>query len=516
MGGMSAPAVGANACSIGSGRNARLAIFPWKKSEGDNGGTPEPAWSPQPEKAVVFFDRARDMQEAGNHEYAVQLWLRGLRFEPTNMAAITGLAQSMGGFLNESGSKKGLSKDTLAAIEGKAEIDKYLNALIEWMLRHKDPGYAVRAAELSAKLGFIEPTRWIAERAFGLNLQDKKPRKDLFLKLSECFAAVGSFDVSIRVAEEALKLNPADAELAVKIRNLSAQSAMSKGGYAQTGEAGGFRANVRDADKQRLLEESDKLSKTGDTLDRLIAVSKADHESRPSDMAALQKYVRLLLDRGTPMDENAAYELLMSAYMTSQQFNLRQLAGDIRIKQGRRKVAEAKEMLEAAPGDSMVQSIVQSANEDLSNLEIAEYKIRLDAYPTDTSIKYELGRRYFESGHFGECIEFLQQTQSDPKFRVGSLSMLGQAFLKLDYVPEAIEMFRQAADLRDLTPETEIELKYLLLCALQHRAETDRDLAAAEEAEKVASAITIKQFSFKDVRSRRDVVKKLIGSIRGG
>ena len=94
--------------------------------------------------------------------------------------------------------------------------------------------------------------------------------------------------------------------------------------------------------------------------------------------------------------------------------------------------------------------------------------------------------------------------------------MLGQAFLKLDYVPEAIEMFRQAADLRDLTPESELELKYLLLCALQHRAETDRDLAAAEEADKVASAITIKQFSFKDVRSRRDSVKKLIVSIRGG
>ncbi len=492
-----------------------MAIFPWKKSDEDKGASLDPAWSAQPEKATVFFDRARDMLEAGNNEYAVQLWLRGLRFEPTNMAAISGLAQSMGAFLNENG-KKSLSKDTLAAIEGKAEIDKYLNSLIDWMLRPKDPGYAVRAAELAAKLGFIEPTRWIAERAFGLNLSDKKPRKDLFLKLSECFAAVGSFDVSIRVAEEALKLNPADAELAVKIRNLSAQSAMSKGGYANTGEAGGFRANVRDADKQRMLEESDKLAKSGDTLDRLIAGAKADYEARPSDMAALQKFTRLLLDRGTQVDENTAHDILMPAYVESQQFSLRQMAGDIRIKQARRKVTEAKQMLESAPDDSMVRSIFDSANEDLANLEIAEYRIRLDAYPTDTSIKFELGRRYFESNHFGECIEFLQQTQTDPKFRVGSLSMLGQAFLKLDYVPEAIEMFRQAADLRDQSPEVELELKYLLLCALQHRAETDRDLASAEEAEKVASAITIKQFSFKDVRTRRDTVKKLILAIKGG
>lgn len=494
-----------------------LALFPWKKADQTSESTEaEPAWQPQPDKAATFFDKARTVHETTNFEYAIQLWLGGLRFEPTNMPAIQGLARSMANFLSDPKNKKGLSKETLAPISGKAEVDRFLTALVDWMLRPDgDAILPTRAAELAGKLGFIEPTKWIAERAFAANQKDKRPRKEIYLKLSDAFAAVGSFDVSIRCAEAALKVDPTDADLALKIRNLSAQSAMNKGGFNQTGQAGGFRANLRDAERQKQLEEADRVVKTGDTIERVIAAAEADYATRVLDISALNKLVRALLERGTPPDENRAYDLLMQGYMATQTFSLRQMAGDIRIRQARRKVAEAKQMAEKAPGDAMVASILNSAEEDLAKLEITEYKARLEAYPTDMSLKYELGRRYFESGMYGECIEYLQQSQNDPKNRVASLNMLGQAFLKVDYISEAVEMFRQALENRDIGAETDLDLRYGLLMALQTKAEHEKDLAAAEEADKVASSITIKQFTYRDVRQRRDAVKKLITALKG-
>ena len=49
---------------------------------------------------------------------------------------------------------------------------------------------------------------------------------------------------------------------------------------------------------------------------------------------------------------------------------------------------------------------------------------------------------------------------------------------------------------------------------LQMKAEQDRDLAAAEEADKLSSAIAIQQISYRDIRDRRDAIKTLILSLR--
>ena len=51
--------------------------------------------------------------------------------------------------------------------------------------------------------------------------------------------------------------------------------------------------------------------------------------------------------------------------------------------------------------------------------------------------------------------------------------------------------------------------------ALQGVAGDERSLSAAEEAEKIASAILIKQFNYRDVRGRRDELKKLILELKG-
>jgi len=69
-------------------RGCDLAIFPWKKSDGKDGAQSpqaEAAVEYSPEKADKFFQHARAMFEASNHEYSAQLWLGGLRLDPNNL-----------------------------------------------------------------------------------------------------------------------------------------------------------------------------------------------------------------------------------------------------------------------------------------------------------------------------------------------------------------------------------------------------------------------------------------------
>jgi tetratricopeptide (TPR) repeat protein len=152
--------------------------------------------------------------------------------------------------------------------------------------------------------------------------------------------------------------------------------------------------------------------------------------------------------------------------------------------------------------------------EDLNKLEVGEFKLRVEAYPSDLVRKFELGKRLFVAGDLDGAIGLLQEAQNDPKNRVASLMYLGQAFVKIDYVDEAIETFRRALDSREISPETTLELRYYLVTALQAKAESTRDITTAEEAEKIAASITAQQFAYRDIRARRDAVKKLVNEIR--
>lgn len=482
---------------------------------------PSPQETPEssnfdPKKAQKFFEHAATVDATGNYEYALQSWLSGMKQDPSSRIGVEGLFGSLGRFMNETGGKKGVSKEVERTVGGKSDLERYLASLLEWGQKPTEPSLAVRAMELGARLNLVEPVKWIGERAAAIVLRNPKPRKDLIVKVSESFEKVGVFDKAVSAAEAALRLDPVDGALAAKIRNLAAQSTMNKGGYEKAGQEGGFRQNIRDLDKQRQLEAQDRITKSSETVDSLIASAEKDYESRPHDLYAIEKYCKALLDRGQAADEERAHTVLTKTWEETKQFRFREMSGEIRLRQARRRYIDAKKHLETNPGDPAAQARHDKDYETWGTLEITEHKLRVENYPTDLVRKFLLGERYFAMNRYEEAIEMFQQSQGEPRYRGRSLSFLGQSFLKLEWASEAVDTFRSALDVRDLAPDTQLELQYFLMCALQAKAESDRDVAAVEEAEKLASTIAIKSISYRDIRLRRDAVKKLSQSLKSG
>jgi len=511
-----------------------LALFGKKKSDDDGqsgdgaaGGNgagkggekagadaPAAAFQSHPDKASRFFTHAQTVHDSTQYEYAMQLWLNGLRQDPTSMRALESFFKSCAAFLMDPATKAP-SKETTKQFDGKGDLERYLGALLNWGMKPTDALLAVKATEAAGKLGLTEQTYWLGDRAMDKIRSEKKPRKDLYLKLVEVFSKIGAFEKSVEALEAAVRMDPSDGRLAAELRNLSAQATMSKGGYDQTGEAGGFKANIRDADKQRHLEEQERIVKTDETIDRLLKVEEEDYQRRPDDPAAINKYAKRLIERGRPEDEKRAAEVLKKAYESTKQFRFREMSGDLLLRRANRKLLEFRDKAAAAPDNAAAATTYKRAQAEYARMELEEFKSRVEAYPTDLGLKFELGKRYFEMDDIDSAIPLFQEAQSDAKRRVEAQNYLAQSFQKIDYIDEAINTYQQALEAhRSPNDDTGMALRYGLMCALQVKAEAERDLAVAEEADKLASGIAIQQFGYRDIRVRRDALKKLIGELK--
>lgn len=466
-----------------------------------------------PEKAKKFFDRARSVHDTGQYEYAMSLWLQGLRFEPSNIDAVRAFFASSDQ-LRAAGTAK-VSKETLSAVAGSTPVHKYLATMLDWAQRINEPDAAVRCIEAITALKIRELVRLLGPSALGVCAKAQRLRKAWFVNLMECFVKAECNDLAVQAGEIGCRLDPADTRLATDVRNLSAQATMDKGGYENTGSEGGFRSNIKDAEKQRLLNEERGMLRSEDGQQRALLAAKADYEANPKDKPTIAKYLKTLMDRGTPTDDVTAIEVAEKAYAETQEFRWRKVAGEIPLRRGRIELKALKAAMEKNPQDAAAREAFLKAEQTQLELEIKELSLQVEAYPTDLPLKFELGKRFLLNKQFDQAIEQLQKAKADMKQQADVSVYLGRAFQAIGWQADATEIYRGALDQHaDANDPVGMELRYGLLVSLQTQAEETRDLNLAQEGDKIAAAITIQQFSFKDVRQRREQLKALIAQLR--
>jgi len=473
-------------------------------------------------KAKDFFKHAKAAHDSLNYPYAMTLWLNGLRQYPMSMDGLEGFLTSAVTFIEsdlDDKAKKRALKEARAGVNSKGRQGKYALSLFDFGTNLTELGTALKAAENAAALTCRDAAKYIATRAFKIAAADpKKQKKDNYIRLMSTFESIEAYDLAVQAGNSAMITDRSDGDLANRVRNLGAKATMSKGGFDDVGEEGGFRKNIRDADKQRQLQEGEQISKTDTVKDRLVLEAESDYKSRPEDGGAIEKYGRALRERGTNTDELKAIALYTKAHKDTGQFKFRQTSGEIQIRRARRDVSRARLLLEKAPDDVIAKTKLEGAAQTLIDLEISEYALRVEKYPTDLGIKYELGRRYAQQGKHNEAIEQFQLAQEDAKIRRHVLLAMAHAFMALGgWLDEAVQTYRSAlVGIQDEKSDLGLEIRYGLMVALHAKGEADRDLEAGEEADKLAAGIAIQSFGFRDIRERREKIKALIGELKGG
>jgi len=501
-----------------------LAIFGKKKDGGDNAndkaGEKAPkakagGFAPDPAKAASWFKHAEVSHQSTNYEYAMTCWLKGLAFDPANREALENYYKSAQAFA-AGRPKPGPTKEQVKNIDGKGPISKYQMALLQWGGKPLDAAAALKAVEAASALQLREIAAWLGEFAIRAARAEAKPRKDAFVKLLDVFQKNELWALATKAGEDAVHLDRSDGALADRVKQMSAKAAMTAGGYEDT-EEGGFRKNIRDSEAQEKIRQQASVVKSEDAAASAVEEARADYESRPDDRNSIGKYVRALVARGAHEDEKLAREILLKGYETLKEERMREQAADIQLKWGKRKLAQLKAKAEANPNDAEAKKAFEQGIQAFYKLEAEEFAQRVRAYPTETMYKYELGRRLFLMGQYEDAIRYLQEAQNNAKRRVQVLNLLGQSFQKLGWHSEAVGMLRQATEAHHSSDDDlALDLRYGLMLALEGQAREQRNADAAEDALKLASAIAMKQISYRDVRARRDELQNLIKEINEG
>ena len=486
-----------------------MALFGKKKTEEEiPSGIVDGGWRPQPEKAAKFFDHARTVAQTGNYSYAIDMYARGLRFEPNNMESHIALYETAIRYHNSNG--KSASGKEIRAIDGPNPADKMAVAEFAWAKDINNLPLAMKLMQAIGKAGEKEFGQWLAPRMFAMMLKAKKQTKQLYAQGKDLFGEVDAWKEAFAAAERAIQIDPSDSTLISELNQLSAQRTISEGGFnqGQSTKTGAFRRHTKDADKQEALQDEESLS-GGAGTDRAIDRARLAVEETPDNADAVNKYAQLLRRQDTAEDDATAVTVYLKGFESTKQYRFKMAAGDVtmnRLKKRIRKLDQHEEGSEEAA----------TLRAELLELRSAEFNERVAKYPTDRGIKFELGAIEFDRRNFEDAMAMFQQCKDESKYRTRATHMLGKCFAHEGWHQEAVGEFREAIENLDGTEkDSELMIRYDLMLSLIDLARHEKSAEEAREAAEICSAIVRKDISYRDIRQKRKEVDTLIKELEG-
>jgi tetratricopeptide (TPR) repeat protein len=135
--------------------------------------------------------------------------------------------------------------------------------------------------------------------------------------------------------------------------------------------------------------------------------------------------------------------------------------------------------------------------EEKGNYLLNEARRRVEQFPTDLQLRYELGVLYFEAGKVSEAIQEFQKAQSNPHRRVASMNYLAQSFAKRRMFDLAARTLQNAIKEKPVFDDEKKELIYNLGIVLE-------SMGKKEEAVEQLKLIYEMDIGYKDVAAKVD------------
>ncbi len=468
------------------------------------------AFVAQPDKARKFFDHAKTIAQTGNYEYALMLYAKAFRFDPTGVPRHEEFYKLAVSFYQSGG--KPASRDDIKELEGPGPIDKFVQAEYIWSRDVLNMDAAFKMLETAGKAGQIEFGSWIAPKLLDLLRKQKKQSKSMWMKAKTLFTGVEAYAEAFACVEEAVRVDPTDTQLSADLKELTARHALKQGGYDKAvGGGGNFTSMVKDGAKQQQLQEQNQIAASEETEARNVERARKDYEDNPMSADAILKLGTLLRRRATDEGENEAYTVFMTGFERLNEYRFRMFAGEIRVMQMRRRVGAALKKTEANPADAAAKTEYEALRREFLQFESGELREKQKNYPTDRSIKAELGRIEFELGNYEDAMAAFQACKDEAKLRIGSTHMLGRCFAAEGWHSEAASEYREALGaLGAGESDRELPIKYDLMLSLMELAKSEKNGAHAREAGEICSAIVRRDISYRDIRARRKEIDALV------
>lgn len=285
--------------------------------------------------------------------------------------------------------------------------------------------------------------------------------RDVAMKLATAYIAVDQASKADRIYADLLAANPADSEVARAYKDLGARRTMDEKGYAEleSGE-GSYRDVLKDKEEAVSLEQQNRNVKTGDVADRQIAEQRARLEKEPGNLRILREIAELHVQKEEFNEALATLERLIAADGGNDP-SLAKLVTETRLRQFNHRIATLD------PSDPDHAERRAALEKERDDFELADCRSRLNRYPADLAIRFELGELCFRGGRISEAIQELQKAQNHPHHRIAAMGLLAKCFARRGINDVAARTLQNAIREKLIFDDEKKDLVYELGCVLE-------------------------------------------------
>jgi tetratricopeptide (TPR) repeat protein len=409
------------------------------------GESPVPSDHVPPEAAQTAtgcFERGEQATVKGNFDYALHLYLDGLKYNPLDVeqghkglrdCALKRRSTGKGGGL---GSLMGQAKGMFGQMMGRGK-DALLGLLESSARDPQNVTLLMQIMQTARRLNYVDVAIYYGEVAAEETLKTRKPQKQVFTTLADMFESQKKLQKAVEALSTAIRIDPSDRALDKRIRDVAAAASIEDGKLENVSD---FRDMIRDKGTAAAAAQQ-QVFRTQDQLDTQYADLKAAYDADPKNLLKLQALAECQGRRGNIDDAMALYQ---HALETSKDYRFKYRMDELRMAEFRRILRELEEELIKAPERTDLKAKRQQIHAERDAFELTVYLERQQQYPTDMAIRYELGVRQFRSGKLDEAIVSLQLATRDPKRRILALTALGKCFFAKKLLQEAQSQFETA------------------------------------------------------------------------
>ncbi len=304
-------------------------------------------------------------------------------------------------------------KGMLAANKGDAaliECEKLLNIN---PLNGQNVEITVAAAEAS---GHPDAALFTVEAAYENNQDDM----NLLRRVADFYMAVGDY---AKARDAYIKLNayvPNDQKIFKKLKDAEARVTMASGWEESAGKKDGFRDLIANKEQAASLDALNKAVVSGSDAEMLIEEAKTRLAEDPKNINFYRALARLYI-------QNKMFDEAVATLESAQEINPSDPELDRSLTSA--KISSFEARIEACRVADDTSGANQLTN-DMNQFIFDDLASRVQRYPNDLRLRFELGMQYFKYEYFDDAITQFQMSQRSPKERVQSLFHLALCFNK--------------------------------------------------------------------------------------
>jgi len=429
-----------------------------------------------PRDLRMLHTKATDAIARENYDYAIDLLNQILSREPAMHECRRTLR---GAQVRRAGNSRGMFKKFLSGASASPLVAKGQLAL------RRDPVEALQVAEqiLNSDPNNSSAHRIVVEAATALEmprtavlsleiLAANSPNdRDTVIRFANALADTGEVVRAEKLLAELSAEFPADNDISLALKNISARKTMEKGGYDALADGkGSYRDILKDEKEAVALEQQNRQVKTEDTAERLIHEYEARLKTDPGNLKHLRDLAELYTQKKQYDRALEYYEKIRSSQGGADSSLDRSIAETT----SRKFDHELSQLDPYAPEFAEETARIHAAKQAY---QLAECQKRADHFPTDLQIRFELGQIFFQMGKIPEAMKEFQKAKDNPHRRIQALGFLGQCFARRGINDLAASTLQDAIKEKLVFDDEKKELLYLLGSVYEKMGKRDDAIA---------------------------------------